>query len=226
MVAQPQVGGSTVILNRSYTVTISHFPGQIGQSIQITQELTLAFLLGSAFGTYTVSGELIAAMVQIIVGSISVKSLLSQTESMGSVNYKSATSTVPDGGGASITPAPPNPLAPSVNSLGDSINSYSGVFKNSFVATSKDNKCQLSVNQGVNGLDAPGKPLSQIAITPVITPSPDSSVMGVPYDLGPNGATFTPPITLTLSYDNSSLPAGVNENSCAWRSLTLQPVSG
>ena len=44
-----------------------------------------------------------------------------------------------------------------------------------------------------------------------INPPEDSSVIGLVYDFGPDGATFDPPITLTWSYGPNDIPEGVAE---------------
>ncbi|GAF96159.1 unnamed protein product, partial [marine sediment metagenome] len=61
-------------------------------------------------------------------------------------------------------------------------------------------------------LQADGSPLTEITIVPVTTPPappPQQNVIGIPVDLGPDGATFLPPITVTLTYDPATLPEGV-----------------
>jgi hypothetical protein len=42
-------------------------------------------------------------------------------------------------------------------------------------------------------------------------PPANSNVIGLTYDLGPDGASFDPLITLTFNYDSTKVPAGVNE---------------
>jgi hypothetical protein len=39
----------------------------------------------------------------------------------------------------------------------------------------------------------------------------DTAVIGLTYDLGPDGATFDPAITITVAYDPDDIPEGVNE---------------
>jgi hypothetical protein len=49
------------------------------------------------------------------------------------------------------------------------------------------------------------------------------------YELGPNGATFSPAITLTLSYAGMTLPAGVTESSLYiawWNGTSWQNLTG
>ncbi|MEK7353986.1 MAG: hypothetical protein AABZ77_05730, partial [Chloroflexota bacterium] len=63
---------------------------------------------------------------------------------------------------------------------------------------------------------AAGLPLSTLTVTPVASPPPPptgSNVIGVAYDFGPVGATFNPPITMTISYDPANIPPGVAETS-------------
>ncbi len=42
-------------------------------------------------------------------------------------------------------------------------------------------------------------------------PPEDAYVIGSTYDIGPSGATFDPPIALTIKYDPATLPQGVAE---------------
>ncbi|MFH0914695.1 MAG: hypothetical protein V1849_05370, partial [Chloroflexota bacterium] len=66
-------------------------------------------------------------------------------------------------------------------------------------------------------------PLSSLSIMPTPPgqrPSPPAgaNMVAVPYDFGPSGATFSPPVTLTLSYDPALILMGVSETSLtiAW----------
>ncbi len=42
-------------------------------------------------------------------------------------------------------------------------------------------------------------------------PSANTSIIGLVYDISPDGATFTPSITLTFTYDPAQVPAGVDQ---------------
>ena len=42
-------------------------------------------------------------------------------------------------------------------------------------------------------------------------PPSNTSIIGLVYDLLPDGATFVPPATLTFTYDPAEIPEGVNE---------------
>jgi hypothetical protein len=45
----------------------------------------------------------------------------------------------------------------------------------------------------------------------VICPTPTPTIIGSTYDLGPDGATFDPPIALTFTYDIDDIPQEIDE---------------
>jgi len=77
-----------------------------------------------------------------------------------------------------------------------------------------DGNIFFSVDAGTKLLDAQNQPITQItASIPTSMPAPPSqNAIVLPYDFGPDGATFEPPMTLTLKYDPATLPQGVNES--------------
>ena len=53
--------------------------------------------------------------------------------------------------------------------------------------------------------------------------SANTSIIGLVYDISPDGATFTPSITLTFTYDPAQVPAGVDQKKlvlATWDSVT------
>ncbi|MFC1966945.1 CARDB domain-containing protein, partial [Chloroflexota bacterium] len=76
-------------------------------------------------------------------------------------------------------------------------------------------KVELKVARGIIGKDSEGSRLSKITIkekeAPPEAPA-NSNIVGLAYDIGPSGATFNPPIDLTVKYDPAELPAGLTEN--------------
>ncbi len=58
------------------------------------------------------------------------------------------------------------------------------------------------------------------------TPPEDFSVIGLVYDFGPNGATFDPPITLTITYDPALIPEGLLKRTWLLLCGTRELVSG
>lgn len=73
----------------------------------------------------------------------------------------------------------------------------------------------LSLSEGMSMLDKNGDPLTGLTIQelPTYPPPPaDNHVFGLPLDLGPDGATFSPPITAFFRYEPELIPASVDEN--------------
>lgn len=90
-----------------------------------------------------------------------------------------------------------------------------GVLKSKVEISSADGVISLSVDESTVLLDQDGEPLRIIDVT--IDPSPPippegAYIVGTAYDLRPQGATFTPRLWLTLSYNPEELPDGVSEN--------------
>jgi alpha-tubulin suppressor-like RCC1 family protein len=92
---------------------------------------------------------------------------------------------------------------------------YLGYAEANFQLTTPDNRLTLAISNGTRLLDSAGKPLSALsasALSSVLTPLSGISVVSS-YDLGPNGATFNPPLTLIFKYVKANLPASMDENS-------------
>ncbi len=74
----------------------------------------------------------------------------------------------------------------------------------------------MRIFAGTKALTSEGTPLQAIHVQPVKEPPPpppDCQIIGIPYDFGPAGATFDPPIVIVLQYDPATLPRGcVEEN--------------
>ena len=110
-------------------------------------------------------------------------------------------------------PAPPP--EPAVAPLADVVDP-SGVFTEPFTHESEDGKVEIAVDTGTTGTTATGEPLSEITITRVADPpDPPASAesIGLTYDLGPTGATFDPPLTLTFTYSAARIPSGAGPES-------------
>ena len=81
-------------------------------------------------------------------------------------------------------------------------------------ATSADGNLTITIPKGTIALNRHGNPLS--SLTADIDPSPPdppegAHIIGLAYDLGPDGATFDPPITIEYTYDPDEVPEGVAE---------------
>ena len=88
-----------------------------------------------------------------------------------------------------------------------------GVFNQDVTVKSEDAKVQVAIKRGTIGL-VNGNPIAEISITKVANPpAPPAqfNIVGLVYDLGPEGATFNPPITIAFTYDLALMPSGVAE---------------
>ncbi len=80
-------------------------------------------------------------------------------------------------------------------------------------------KSGLSVDipDGTEALDPDGNDLADVSIKVIKAHDIPDSLMAVSrvYEVAPSGATFDPPITLTVEYDQDSVPAGVDDDELA-----------
>jgi len=102
-----------------------------------------------------------------------------------------------------------------------SYTSSSGEILETIEATSEDGTLTLTIPEGTIVLDKDDNPVinleADVDTSPPLPPK-DASIIGLAYDFGPDGTTFTPPITLTRSYDPDDIPEGVAEEALvlAW----------
>ena len=113
------------------------------------------------------------------------------------------------------TVAGPPPPEPGVTDVSDVVDE-NGVFTETVTAESEDGNVGITIDEGITGLTEAGEPLSEISIIEmeeedVPSPPEEGHVIGVTYNIGPDGATFSDDVTLTFTYDPDDLPDGVNE---------------
>ena len=77
-----------------------------------------------------------------------------------------------------------------------------------------DGNVSFNVAAGTQMLNAQGQPLTEmlVSIPTTVPPPPPGGTLVLSYDFGPSGATFAPPLTMTLKYDPATLPSGVSES--------------
>ncbi|MBI2850823.1 MAG: polysaccharide lyase family 7 protein [Chloroflexi bacterium] len=107
---------------------------------------------------------------------------------------------------------------PTVSLIGLSGSLPIGALGHAMAATSlnsSDGLLSLDIAFSTQMLGANNQPIASLTAEPTSSlPMPPSlNAIVLAYDLGPSGATFSPPITLTLNYDPARLPAGVAEDS-------------
>lgn len=110
---------------------------------------------------------------------------------------------------------------------------HAGFVRTSTVLVNAEQDCQLAIAAGTKMQTASGGVLGQITHAHASPPPPapwGSALVGRGHDLGPDGARFTPGITLTIVYDPASVPAGVGEqglyiacwDGSAWQNMASQ----
>ncbi len=89
-----------------------------------------------------------------------------------------------------------------------------GITINGTQLTIQDGNLTLNIPANTRILDSNNLRLRSLTAEPAASPPepPPFHVIVLAYDMGPEGATFDPPITLTLSYDPAELPEGMTED--------------
>jgi len=90
----------------------------------------------------------------------------------------------------------------------------SGVVSGALELGSSDGGVKIEVPDGTVAVSGDGIPLSAMELRLVDEPAPLPSghvLIGRACDLGPDGSTFDPPLSLTLQYEGMEIPAGVSE---------------
>ncbi|MBI4283227.1 MAG: hypothetical protein HY663_02015 [Chloroflexi bacterium] len=104
-----------------------------------------------------------------------------------------------------------------------------GYVRNTARLTTPANDVILDISLGTIMLTSSGAAPSSLSIAAPATvpPSPQGKVVIGARDLGPNGMTFSPAITLSLTYSESDLPAGASESELViafWDGATWVPL--
>lgn len=209
--ATHQSSGAVVILNSGYTINISPFPDEAGETAQGSITTQLQFPDGSQAGTYTLIAETVEAKVRIpVIGWLDYTSWFPQYKDVGVVTYTAPGSGGTGGGGGG---GGGGDGAAGITVTRD-VMTENGRFTEDVTAKSTDNKVKLDISRNTIGKTRTGGMLTRISVLkeeqPVAPPS-DSQVIGLVYDLGPDGATFEPPITVTFKYDDRLMPEGFGE---------------
>jgi hypothetical protein len=73
---------------------------------------------------------------------------------------------------------------------------------------SPDGVLRVAIPYGISALDTEGMPVTNIGFTIIDHPPPtdNSEIVGYAYQIEPEGATFTPSVSMTWGYDATSIP--------------------
>jgi len=88
-----------------------------------------------------------------------------------------------------------------------------GIIQGAARLTTADGKLTVDIAAGTRALGPDKTPLSSLSAAPVLAPPAAGSGQAIiiAYNLGLDGATFVPPLSLTIGYDPAKLPAGAAE---------------
>jgi hypothetical protein len=115
------------------------------------------------------------------------------------------------GGGGGI----PSPTTSGVTNVSNYVNAQ-GVFNQMISIWSDDLEGVVTVPSGTTGLTASGATLTQISFIHMTSPpafQTGAGMIGLAYDITPNGITFNAAVSLEITYNPSSIPSGINPSS-------------
>jgi len=140
----------------------------------------------------------------------------SPTPSVSPTAAASATPTAGPGASPTATAAATTTPTPSTQEIDLSgVIDGDGVVQQGVTYTSPDGMIEISIGSGTTALTEGGEPLQGLIWEKVCdgVPAPPvgAYIIGCAWDLGPDGATFDPPIEITLHYDPAQVPASVAE---------------
>jgi len=119
------------------------------------------------------------------------------------------------GGGGAPPPPGPSPLELEVDLWGDTTSvetDEDGVLLEGVTATSPDGTVTITIAGGTQMLGPDGNPLAALTVETVVDPpdAGDGYHVIAAFDFGPDGTTCNPSIEITIEYDPSALPEGVD----------------
>ena len=88
-----------------------------------------------------------------------------------------------------------------------------GLVTSNVTAVAPDGSLSLEIPENTYALNKMGECLTNITVDLMAAPPKDINILGPVYDFSPRGATFDPPIMLTIKYDPTQLPYKVTEES-------------
>jgi hypothetical protein len=212
VIARHTQTGTEVIINPNYSISYSsEFPYKQGQTASAIAQVPLSFPAGGPSGTYDIIGQLVEAKITVLAINIDVTAYLPSTQAMSTVTYTPPQT--PGGGGGGSTPPD---LSISVTDLSSLINSYGELIVD-IEAISRDGKAVLKLSRGtkftVSGDTGTTITIRELDADEVPDPDEEQVIIGKAYDFSPDGAIFSPPAHVFISFDPSLLPEGAEKSS-------------
>jgi transcriptional regulator with XRE-family HTH domain len=188
-------------INQGYSFGYGYGYGYGGGITSVTYTVHWVSPASWPAGTYQIDAKVTAS-----------DPLLTKTFTESSNTFTLYSYTPPPAGPGTTSPTttpPTNTPAPGTIDVSDVVTD-DGVFTQDLTAASDDGNVEIAIPEDTVGLTEDGQPLSEITIVTADAPTGAStiSVLGQIYDLGPDGATFDPAITLTFHFDTDDVPEG------------------
>ena len=221
VVAQPQQGGTQIVLNSNFTYSYPALSMNKGDSVSKSVDIKLIFPSGSASGTYNIVGKISEAKAHVhVVFPLTLDLLalgvLPSSQTMGTVGYGVSVPVVVSGGGGgggggAMPPEEPQPITKLTDATGSD-----GKLNKDVEAKSLDGLAVLDLPVGVKIIDGWGRVATGIIMDEVKKedepqPPKDSYTIGKAYNFGGNGLTFDQPVKLTFHFDPTLFPQGVQK---------------
>ncbi|MGB2841048.1 MAG: hypothetical protein WBC40_00995 [Halobacteriota archaeon] len=160
---------------------------------------------GNNYSTITANGTFsMTSAVDISSFSVTVTNAHNATETVTLDKFSFVTPTTtqrsPGGGGPTDTSTATGETPVSTEPTGE--------VTSTVTATSADAKASVTIATGIIAKDAAGSPLTAVTVTspstlPASAPSGANYVAGYAYNFGPTGATFSEPVTISITFDTA-----------------------
>ena len=210
VVARHLQTGTEVILNARYSIDYLGFPNQKGQTASVSVQVPLSFPNGSPAGEYNISGRILEAKVSVLAITIDIAGYLPSSQAVGTVTYSPTNGSGAGGGIVASGPSKPEPITDLTK-----LTNADGELLQDVFAKSVDGMLMLTIPKGtrftVEGANGSGIVILEVEKGTETRTSEGQVVIGKAYNLGPEGAIFTPLVQMVLSYDPVLIPVGVQK---------------
>ena len=220
---QPNTTTAGANISPAITVTVEDANGNVVTTDNTTQ-ITLAITSGTGTtgavlsGTKTVTVAAgVATFSTININLVGTGYTLTATSSPAYATPTSSSFNITEvnGGGSGGGGGGTSTTTSGVTNVSTYVNAQ-GVFNQMISIWSDDYEGVVTIPSSTTGLTAGGAPLTQISFIHVTTPpafQTGAGMIGLAYDITPNGITFNPAVSLQITYNPASIASGVNPSS-------------
>jgi hypothetical protein len=220
---QPNTTTAGANISPAITVTVEDANGNVVTTDNTTQ-ITLAITSGTGTtgavlsGTKTVTVAAgVATFSTININLVGTGYTLTATSSPAYATPTSSSFNITEvnGGGSGVGGGGTSTTTSGVTNVSTYVNAQ-GVFNQMISIWSDDYEGVVTIPSSTTGLTAGGAPLTQISFIHVTTPpafQTGAGMIGLAYDITPNGITFNPAVSLQITYNPASIASGVNPSS-------------